>query len=168
MNTAISRMQFLRGDFSGRGAVLRPPWALAEGDFVSRCDRCGECISSCPTHILHKGRGGYPEVDFGAGECLFCGDCAGACRPGALHRKVGGAPWPLRAFIDPAACVAFQGVECRSCCDPCEARAIRMRPRLGGAAIPELDAVNCTGCGACYAVCPVGAIRVQDGRRLEA
>ena len=161
-------MQFLRGDFSGRRPVVRPPWALVEGDFVSRCDGCGECIANCPTHILRKGRGGYPEVDFGSGECLFCGDCVGACRPGALYRQARVAPWALRASVDPTVCVAFAGVECRSCIDPCEPRAIRMRPRLGGAAIPELDVMNCSGCGACYAVCPTGAIRVEHTARQEA
>jgi ferredoxin-type protein NapF len=161
-------MQFLRGDFSGRRSALRPPWALAEAEFVLRCDGCGECVGACPTHVLRKGRGGYPEVDFACGECLFCGDCVDVCRPGALQRGAGRAPWSLKASVDAGVCVAFQGVECRSCCDPCEPRVIRMRPRLGGAAIPELDVTNCTGCGACYAVCPVQAIRLQDSRRQEA
>jgi ferredoxin-type protein NapF len=157
-------MQFLRGDFSGRSAVRRPPWALAEAAFVGRCDGCGQCVAVCPTRILHSGRGAYPEVDFRAGECLFCGDCVAVCRPGALQRNAAQAPWLLRASIDAGACLALRGVECRSCADPCEPRAIRMRPRLGGVAVPELETTNCNGCGACYAVCPVGAVSVQAAR----
>lgn len=161
MSTAISRMQFLRGDFSGRSAVLRPPWALAEAAFVARCDGCGHCITACPTHILQRGRGAYPEVDFSSGECLFCADCVAACAPGALLRRPQQAPWSLRASIDADACIAYRGVECRSCSDPCAPRAIRMRPRVGGVAIPELETGNCNGCGACYALCPVQAISLQ-------
>jgi ferredoxin-type protein NapF len=164
VTTAISRMQFLRGDFSGRTASLRPPWALGEAAFVSRCDGCGHCLAACPTHIIRKGRGGYPEVDFSSGECLFCGDCVAACRPGALQQRADQAPWLLRASIDAGVCVAHRGVECRSCSDPCEPRAIRMRVRVGGAAIPQLETGNCNGCGACYALCPVGAISLQAAR----
>jgi ferredoxin-type protein NapF len=159
----ISRAQFLRGDFSGRRAPLRPPWALPEAGFVARCDGCGECVAVCPTHILHRGRGGHPEVDFGAGECVFCGDCASVCRPGALS-AAGGAPWSLTASIDGERCLAFRGVDCRSCWDPCEPRAIRMRARVGGPALPELDAATCTGCGACYGLCPVRAVSLRAER----
>jgi ferredoxin-type protein NapF len=70
-------------------------------------------------------------------------------------------PWSLRAVIDADACVAGRGVECRSCVDPCEQRAICMRLQVGGAAIPEVNISNCNGCGACFAVCPVQAIRMQ-------
>lgn len=161
-------MQFLRGDFAGRAAPQRPPWALPESEFLARCDRCGDCVSRCPATILIPGRGGFPEVDFSAGECLFCGDCVSACQPGALLQTADRAPWSLRAVIDADVCVAQRGVECRSCTDPCEPRAIRMRLQVGGAAIPEVNLTNCNGCGACYPVCPVQAIRVQPVELQEA
>lgn len=160
-------MQFLRGDFTGRTAALRPPWAQAEQEFIARCDRCGHCVSACPTHILKRGRGGFPEVDFSAGECLFCADCVSSCQPGALV-AAGRPAWQLRVRIDTEACLAYRGVECRSCSDPCEARAIRMRLQVGGAAIPEVNLSNCNGCGACYPVCPVQAIRIQPVELQEA
>ena len=167
VSTAISRMQFLRGDFSGRGLPLRPPWALAEQSFTSLCDRCGHCIDVCPTQILQSGRGGFPVVDFSAGECLFCEECLDVCKPGALEKAVGGQPWSLKASIDSETCIAFNGVECRSCQDPCEPRAIRMPPVAGGVAIPDIDINLCTGCGACYAVCPVRAVRIQPATVQE-
>ena len=55
-------------------------------------------------------------------------------------------------------CLAYGNTVCRSCAEACEPGAIRFRPRLGGAALPEVDAAVCTGCGACVAPCPAKAI----------
>lgn len=56
------------------------------------------------------------------------------------------------------ACLAARGVTCGTCADPCEPRALRLRPLLGGRAFPVIDAAACTGCGDCLSVCPVGAL----------
>ena len=168
MSTAISRMQLLRGDISGRAAPVRPPWAVAETDFVNRCERCGDCISKCPTGIIKKGRGGFPVIDFSVGECLFWGDCVSACKPGALSGFKDRQPWRIRASLASETCIAVRGVECRGCVDPCETRAIRMHPQIGGVSVPELDQQICNGCGACYAVCPVQAISMTRTQLQEA
>lgn len=159
MSSTISRAQFLRGDISGRSRPLRPPWSLPEQVFVERCTRCGDCIRICPQHILEPGSGGFPRVDFSRGECLFCGDCTRVCAAGALRRD-GGDPWTIRARIGER-CLAFRGVECRSCAEPCAPRAIRFRPVAGGVAQPVLEPVACNGCGACYSVCPARAIALH-------
>lgn len=140
---------------------VRPPWALAEDDFVARCTRCGDCLGACPTGIIEKGRGGFPLVSFAAGECTFCGKCVEVCKPAALVRAEGKAPWSIRARIGEA-CLALQGVVCRSCGDRCEPRAIRFRLAPRGVARPELDSGACTGCGACVAVCPADAIAMFE------
>jgi len=161
VSIAISRMQFLRGDYSGRNNPIRPPWALPEDAFTKLCERCGVCIDKCPTHIIHQGRGGFPVVDFNSGECLFCGDCVDVCKPGALKKREGYRPWSVTASINNSTCLAFSNVECRSCFDPCEARAIKMTPRIGGVSIPLLNSADCTGCGACLAVCPAQAVNMN-------
>ncbi|MPN29793.1 hypothetical protein SDC9_177246 [bioreactor metagenome] len=81
----LSRRAFFRGRPRPR-TEMRPPWALAEGDFIDRCTRCNDCVSACPTHILLAGDGGYPTIDFRAGECTFCSDCVASCQPQALLR----------------------------------------------------------------------------------
>lgn len=157
---SIARRRFLSGRLRSVGGELRPPWALAEAAFEERCNRCGECISACPNGIVAAGSGGFPKVDFGSGECSFCGDCVQACKLGAL-RMDRLSPWEFRATIGEA-CLAAHGVECRVCGEACSVAAIRFRPRPGSVAQPHLDAERCSGCGACYAPCPVHAIEISS------
>lgn len=152
------RRNFLRG-LPRHPPPLRPPWARVEAEFGARCSRCTDCLRACPQHILTTGPGGYPTVDFGRGECTFCGACADACQPRALERNGDHPPWALLAAIGPA-CLPRQGIECRICGDFCTPRAIRFPPRVGGAAVPEVAADACTGCGACVAPCPVAAVTI--------
>jgi ferredoxin-type protein NapF len=159
MTTPDSRRNFLRGNFSPRQGPLRPPWALAEANFLLACTRCGDCIDACPTCIITRDSG-YPVVDFARGECTFCGNCAAACMPRALTLTEAQSPWSARAVIN-APCLARQRVECRICGDQCAAGAIRFPPLAGGIALPVLDLDRCTGCGACVAPCPVRAIAVR-------
>lgn len=160
MTTGITRTQFLRGDFSGSRHAIRPPWAVAEADFVAVCSRCGDCLGACPEKILEKGRGGFPVVNFGLGECSFCRDCVRACKSGAL-RGVKQAPWNLKASIAPS-CLALKQVVCRSCGESCPTGAIRFRIAANAVARPELDAAACTGCGACVGPCPVAAVTIAE------
>src|SRR5574343_983098 len=155
----LARRAFFRGKPKAK-VQMRPPWALSEDAFIEGCTRCYECLAACPTHILIKGDGGYPTVDFQDGECTFCGDCVTACRPQALKRLPDQAAWPYKARIGED-CLPRQGVECRVCGDFCEPRAIRFVPRLGGSPLPELDPATCTGCGACVAPCPTVAIQIN-------
>ena len=160
--TAISRRQLLRGDVTGREAAIRPPWSIPEPRFSEVCDCSGRCVSACPEGILALGRGRLPFVDFGHGECTFCGECLRACPTGALTSDgPGAAPWRIEARISDA-CLARSGVVCRTCADQCDEDAIRFLPRLRSAAIPVIDDETCSGCGACYAPCPVGAVSLRE------
>ncbi|WP_035853497.1 ferredoxin-type protein NapF [Deefgea rivuli] len=141
-----------------------PPWAVPQ--FLDRCTRCGDCVSACPTQIIKVGAGGFPNVDFSAGECTFCGDCASACTPQALlHSEA--APWSLRANISES-CLAEQGIECRICGEACDERAIRFELAIGKVAHPHIKTEQCTGCGACLAPCPSQSIRILELTELSA
>jgi ferredoxin-type protein NapF len=157
----VTRRQFLRGSFvrQPQAAALRPPWSQDESAFIERCTRCGDCLAVCPTQVIVKGGGGFPEISFAANACTFCGECAKACKTGAILRSEGAAPWSLKARIGNT-CLAYHQTFCRSCGEACEVRAIRFSPVLGSAAEPLIDSDTCTGCGACVAICPARAIRV--------
>lgn len=156
----LSRRAFLGVVTPSRELPVRPPWALAEAEFLATCQRCSDCIDACPTGLLVRGDGAYPEADFTPGRapdaCTFCGECRQACPTTALSAT---ATWQLKAVFS-SDCLAERQVVCRTCGELCEARAIHFPPRLGGVARPQLDASACTGCGACLADCPTRAIRV--------
>lgn len=152
------RRALLKGRPSDAGpAPARPPWARP--DFEEACTRCAACASACPEGILIRGDGGFPEVDFGRGACTFCAACREACPEPAFDPDLE-PPWPLVAEIGPA-CLARAGVHCQACGDACGEAAIAFPPRLGGPPVPRLAAAACTGCGACLAACPAGAIAIS-------
>ena len=159
------RRLFLRGRVAEAAApqapaVQRPPWAVAEERFTQLCVRCHACIEDCPRDVLKIGDGGFPEVDFHAQGCDFCGACEAACEPQALNRAARQQAWPDWKIAVSDQCLARRQVECRSCGDACDARAIRFKPAPGGIAQMQLDRAACTGCGECVGVCPVGAVRM--------
>lgn len=164
MTVSINRFQFLRGDFSGQRAPMRPPWSQPESRFTALCTRCHACEDACPEGVLVTGRGGFPEVNFQKGECTFCERCVQVCETPALQHA--DQPWRWRAEIG-RSCLAMQAVVCRTCAEQCEVGAIRFRPVIGGGAVPMLSINNCTGCGACVAPCPAGAVQMRIPQTRE-
>jgi len=161
-----TRRGLIRGRIRADRSEIRPPWACEPAVFERQCTRCDDCIVACPTRVIRRGSGGFPTIDFSAGECTFCGDCAAACRSDALQRDADTPPWHHIVALGDT-CVTRQGVECRICGEACAVGAIRFRPTLGGIAQPQLDSASCTGCGACVAPCPVGAIGVEQPMEIE-
>jgi len=160
MSFNINRSQFIRGDIRGRIQRLRPPWHLPDVKFVDQCTACKECIEVCPEGILLTDKNGLPKVSFRKGECTFCGECARACPTQALNSDTSQPAWTLKAVLNDK-CLPLNGVVCFSCADECETTAISLRQIVGGVSIPRFDLEACTGCGACYRVCPTSAIEIK-------
>lgn len=159
---ALSRRDFLRGGRHDGVARIRPPGVEEQG--LAACTGCGACVERCPAAIVSL-VDGLPALDFAAGECTFCGACAESC-PEPVFSDGAAGHFDHVAAIS-ASCLPFRGVDCQACRDACPAAAIRFRPVRGGPFVPELDAEACTGCGACIAVCPVGAVATAP-RAVEA
>ena len=122
--------------------VIRPPGALAESDFLSRCLKCGQCMRICPTNIIHpasleSGLEGLwtPVLNFriGTSGCqLNCVACSHICptaaiRPISLDEKLGrkthASKGPIRlgtAFVDRGRCLPWaMDIPCIVCQENC-------------------------------------------------
>ena len=155
MSAILSRRALLRGGSSAR-PVRRPPWT---GDNLTDiCTRCSDCINACPDNLLYKGDGGFPEISFREEGCNFCGKCAEVCSEAVFDIGRLAFEWHIAITGN---CLALSDIDCQSCQDACEPRAIRFRPTLGRAPQPELLLDACNGCGACLAVCPADAIKLE-------
>ncbi len=71
-------------------------------------------------------------------------------------------PWHIKANIDLTNCLSMNATICRSCGESCEDEAIKFNLKLGGIAEPVLNIEQCTGCGACFSVCPVHVIQMKS------
>ena len=144
----------LRSRRAGPDAI-RPPWSL-EATLIDHCTRCGDCVAACPEKILHLDAAGLPEVDFSAGACTFCGDCARICAAPVFDLARTPA-WQVEISVSDQ-CLPKRGILCESCRDICIDGAIGFTRAPGQAPVPRISESACTGCGACLAVCPAGAI----------
>jgi polyferredoxin len=126
----------------GRHALLlRPPGALDEEAFLSRCIRCGECMKVCPNNSLHPtldqaGIEGLwtptlvPRIGYCEPSCVLCSE---VCPTGAIWQitprekgwvvGVGADDHPIRlgtAFYDRGRCLPWaEATECIVCEEWC-------------------------------------------------
>ena len=132
--------------------LLRPPGALDEEHFLSRCIRCGECMKACPNNALHPtfneaGLEGLwtpvmvPRIGYCETSCVLCSQ---VCPTGAIweitSKEKGWAAGashnakPIRvgtAFYDRGRCLpwamATECIVCEEWC-PTSPKAIYLRP----------------------------------------
>ena len=121
--------------------LLRPPGALDEPDFLSRCIRCGECMKVCPNNSLQPtleeaGLEGLwtptlvPRIGYCEPSCVLCSE---VCPTGAIWQitprekgwvvGVGQQDQPIRlgtAFYDRGRCLPWaMATECIVCEEWC-------------------------------------------------
>jgi len=161
--------------------ALRPPGALPEADFMTKCIRCGLCVEACPYDTLSlAGPGtdaptGTPSLKPREVACYLCTDipCTVACPTGALDLALvsndGGRTLDVNrtrigiAVMDYHNCIAAWGLRCDVCYRACPLidKAITIEhtrnERTGRHAVllPRVQADACTGCGLCERACIV-------------
>lgn len=153
---AITRRNLLRGLKPKASSLPFPPWSGDGRDFTARCTGCGECVTTCPQHILVMCNE-RAAIDFARGGCTLCGDCVSVCPTGALSLETNSAFQRHAVITD--GCLTRHRVECRVCGENCEAGAIRFTLHSGSPATPTLNDQLCTGCGQCFMPCPASAIQ---------
>ncbi len=147
---------------------LRPPGALPESEFLTRCINCGVCGELCPRGTIKFFTGSLegevqphtPYILAADVGCDLCLECTQGCPTGALT--------PLEnkrdvnmglAVIEENLCLPYirQGI-CGACYTICPTRAIRLEMQRH----PKVKNDKCVGCGLCEEVClqKVKAIRV--------
>ena len=109
--------------------LIRPPGALSEEAFRSRCIQCGQCMRVCPTNVIHPagleaGIEGLwtPKLNFRSGTsgcqhtCIACGHLCptAAIRPVSPDERLGRNAFiergPIRigtAFVDRGRCLPW-------------------------------------------------------------
>jgi polyferredoxin len=171
---------------------VRPPGSLAEGDFLERCIRCGECVQACPTNFIQMAglEAGVeavwtPVANARTGYCDYrCTSCTGVCPSGAIAAlaaeekklfKIGS------AVVDKNRCFTHaDGFNCTVCADRCPVPgAIRFRKasawNFQGRSVTVnqiyVDPDLCNGCGVCEYVCPrtdaPGIVLTSDDEQRE-
>jgi len=122
--------------------IIRPPGALEEAEFLTRCIKCGQCMRVCPTNVIHPaGWQAGPEAlwtpvlnfRIGTSGCQHnCVACSYVCPTAALRpisvdermgRKAFADAGPLRtgmAFVDHGRCLPWaMDTPCIVCQENC-------------------------------------------------
>ncbi|MBD3315493.1 MAG: 4Fe-4S binding protein [Chitinivibrionales bacterium] len=159
---------FDRRDNSGR--LIRPPGAVPDDEFNSRCLGCAHCLKACPTNAIQPctfADGAHrlftPKIVARVGGCEeTCHLCGHVCPTGAIRKlsyeekrfvKIG------TAVIDRRRCLAWeQNKECVVCDEVCPYNAITthfLETTTGPFRVPVVDEDLCLGCGMCEHHCPI-------------
>lgn len=155
--------------------ILRPPGALASGDFEFACSRCAKCVEVCPVKAIQLDTagsvaGGFPYIVPEISPCVVCEDlaCMKNCPTGALVLVEKAAIRIGLADVDHQQCLRASGEDCHLCMEACPADIHALViSSSSGKVLVKLD--RCIGCGLCENACPTEprAIVVNPRPRLE-
>ncbi|MDR1140241.1 MAG: 4Fe-4S dicluster domain-containing protein [Planctomycetaceae bacterium] len=146
---------------------IRPPGAVREPLFLSRCTRCGACVQACPTTLLRTQyfetsilAYGTPYVVFDPAWCnTNCTRCGQVCPSGALQKILPDEKKNFKlgfAFFTLEHCRLYDDKECSICGRECPFEAITFKwSETEYRRILVIDTERCTGCGRCVVSCPV-------------
>ncbi len=156
--------------------LIRPPGALAESQFLSKCIRCGECMKVCPTNGLQYvfAEGSMqalwtPVLAPRIGGCdYYCTLCGQVCPTEAIRGLAVKEKQEVRigaAWIRKDRCLPYSiGEPCRVCEQKCPTspKSIVMVASEFSTPdgkipiqVPLVDPLLCIGCGICENRCPV-------------
>ncbi len=86
-------LRLLKG---ARREPIRPPGAVEELEFLSKCIRCGKCLEICLYNAIELAAGdksvsvGTPFIVPRNAPCYLCMRCIEVCPTGALQKKTNG------------------------------------------------------------------------------
>ena len=152
---------------------LRPPGALDEAEFLSRCSRCGRCVKVCPSNCirsmpLSSGTALFltPYIIAREARCELTQHCQKVCPTGAIAQVPISQVLMGLAEIDHSRCLGWaEGKLCLLCQEQCPQHAIDSDDKDRPTVRTEL----CVGCGACENGCPVDpaaiVVKTQPHRR---
>ena len=157
---------------AGMMQVFFPAEYVAAVDW-ERCSGCKLCRGQCPFGAIRY-TAGQDKCAIDPALCYGCGVCRAACKKDAikLEPRRRAFRWQRRAVTPGRYRVTVRPCpnprECRTCLQVCPSRVFGLAPqsarapgvRAGDWSMRVMLPSRCTGCGACAAACPQGAIAV--------
>lgn len=159
------------------GGLIRPPGAIAEKAFRSKCISCGVCVNVC--HIMKYDAiavAGIKDIrNFGTPyikdmrdfPCALCMECPVHCPTGALQKIEKEDVIMGMALIDLELCFGWNGDVCLSCSKACPMGAQIFdfyHSQWGNQ--PYIND-KCVGCGLCVKYCPLGGSAVKVITKIQ-
>mgnify|MGYP000265123361 CR=1 FL=1 len=159
---------------------IRPPYAIAELEFLLACTRCDKCIEACPHEVvfpLPARRGGdvvhTPAMDLLNHGCHLCSDwpCVSVCASQALklplseNNERNALPKLAIAVIETGTCLPYQGPDCGACETSCPVPGALEWHDFK----PYINIGLCTGCALCREACVLEdkAIRIHSLNHIQ-